>query len=298
MPHPVLHVCLALEALDRWRSDPACAPFPVDAPGVENHMLHGALAPDMGFFPGCDGRLSQLFHTGGSSSMARTLLALSQSPRDLAFTWGWISHVLADVEIHPHINAAAVDLLHAEGQRSPSHGARRQAHVRVEAGVDAWYFASASRLRRTRLAHAFDARGIELPSRAFSITYDATFPCRRLLSFHRNVTIHYNAYLRLAALIAAEFEAGVRRPLRLSHVRAIATRVLDRRSTAFGFLEPVAPAEPLLARVHTAIAQFHARLSRLASNGIDDLMDYNLETGAIAQGSELRVPVMALPVGS
>jgi len=27
-------------------------------------------------------------------------------------------------------------------------------------------------------------------------------------------------------------------------------------------------------------------------------MDYNLETGAIAQGSELRVPVMALPVGS
>lgn len=148
MPNVTLHLVLADRVLEEWRRSPCGAPFPTgDGPAV-NAFRQGALGPDLGYFPGGHRFLSDLAHCVRSADLARALLHGAGSPRETAFAWGWVTHVLADQAIHPWVGKGVGELrsggrrdLFVSGDEDPS------GHVRVETGLDAWYSARFPELR-------------------------------------------------------------------------------------------------------------------------------------------------------
>jgi hypothetical protein len=282
MPQPALHVLLAHRTLERWRRTPSLAPFRADSPGVEEHFLHGALGPDMGFFPWSDTWISRLVHGTRSGTVARTLLQRARTDAERAFAWGWVTHILADVEVHPLVNGAAIALLAREGNDQPDRHQRDVAHVRVEIGLDAWFVGSSPGAQSLRIRHAFDGRRIRFLQHALAATYPFEFPPHRLLRAHRTVTYFFGPYLALARLIANELGSTAGRGwFRLAHVRAIGRHMLNPGSQAAGFLTPVAPAADLLIHVHGALDRFHAALESHVAHGLQHLPDYDLETGSL-----------------
>jgi hypothetical protein len=238
MPQPALHVLLARRTLERWRRDPSVAPFRTDVPGVEEHFLHGALGPDMGFFPWSDAWISKLVHSTHSGVIARTLLQRARTDVELAYAWGWVTHILADVEVHPLVNEAASELLEREGNGQPDHHECEVAHVRVEVGLDAWFVGSSPGARSLRVRQAFDSRRIRFLQDALAATYPFDFPLHRLLRAHRMVGHFFGPYLALARLISKELGSTAKRGLlRLAHVRAVGGRILHPGSEAAGFLD-------------------------------------------------------------
>jgi hypothetical protein len=282
MPQPGLHALLAQRVLARWRGSPRLAPFRADAAEVENHFLHGALAPDMGFFPAGDERISRWIHVQGSSQTARVLVASATTEQEAAFAWGWLTHVLADVEIHPLINAEAAALCAAQ-QRSagrPRLPAQRQAHVRVEIGIDVDWIGRTGAKRMPLLRHAFDRRSIVFLARALRFSHSIASSPHTLFANHRNVTLFYRAYLRLAAVLAAEAGMASRSGIiQLRHLRFVSRGLMHPASAAWGFLHPVAPGQPLILRVETAIERVERLMDHYASAGLQHLPDYDLETG-------------------
>jgi hypothetical protein len=281
MPQPALHVLFALEALERWQRSPSLAPFDASSAASRNAMLQGALAPDMGYFPWGDSGLSDLTHTARTGRVARELLRMARTDEEKAFAYGWLSHILADVEVHPLVNAEAARLVSGGGTSLI-------AHVRVELGADFLFFDRTPQLRRHRLWHAFDRATIGLLADALCRTYQLPFQTRQLLSIHRNVTRFYNAYLALAALHAPvigramEGSNGRRRrdPVVLSFLRA-AARVLGRKSLVRAFLHPTPPAAAFIERVSGALHRCREQLDGYVAHGLSDLPDLDLENGGM-----------------
>jgi len=288
MPQPALHLRFAGDSIDRWRQRPETAPFPTGDGACLAAFLHGALSPDMGYFPGAPGReISDAVHAGAGTRVARALLARHE-PVLVAFGIGWLTHVIADARIHPLINAAAADLLAEEGVADPDRDHRLVAHVRVELGIEG-FFAGTSCNARTPLRSVFDAQSIA-PLHAILETVLA-FPIAlpRLLSAHHTVTAYAPVCGRLAAVLAEDLALthAVREWgdfLRLPGVRRAASTVFPRTSPAFGFLNPVRPGAPLVEQVAAEIDAFPARLDRYLATGLRDMLDYDLDTGDVVGG--------------
>lgn len=282
MPQPALHILLAQDALARWRAAPANAPFDVDAPKIDLHFMQGALGPDMGFFPGGDARISLLTHGLRTGVLTRTLTAAAASPQEEAFAWGWVTHVLADVRIHPIVNAAGTRLATRRGEAMR----RLVDHVRVEVGLDALYFGNDERLHTVRLRNTFDRQTIRFLARALRRTYGPALPRTRLLSSHRAVTRAYNAYTLLLAMLVNErrqLDAGARRKSVLSILRAGVARRFHATTPTFGFVHPVAPGEALVHAVDSAILAYEEDLRYYVRSGLASLPDYDLETGDLVK---------------
>jgi hypothetical protein len=290
MPQPALHVILALRALEHWQREPRDAPFCTTAPGVAAFLVQGALAPDMGFFPGCDRGLSERVHAGGSSCVARHLLVRAKSDAERAFAWGWVTHVLADVALHPIVNAFAAEL-HG-GVRMATRALLKQAHVRVEVGLDAWYLGRAGRLGRKWPGAIFDCAGILHLARALEQTYSTTIALDRLLADHRRMSFVFPAYLWFARRIAREMR-GERQLATASRLCAVGRRLLDPHSEAAGFVQPVAPGDALLARIRLAVRRFEHQLQYHAETGLARLGDYDLETGLPVAAAAQAVPIIS-----
>lgn len=282
MPQPALHVLIAHDLLDGWRRSPERAPFDIRTPDAANHFMHGSLAPDMGFFPGGDGAASTLVHAGGAVAVARRLLASAKTDADRAFAWGWIAHILADVEVHPIIEAAADAAL--RGSRAAATPATRMlAHIRLEVGLDAWHLRYRTALRGLRLRHALDARRIGWLREALTTVYGDRFTNERLLASHRGVTRWYHAYLILLGWIAAEHGAGrdIAAARVMNVLRAGTRRLVPPHSPVHGFVRAARPVPGLLARVHAAVTRTAASFALHAASDLVWLPEFDLETGRL-----------------
>jgi hypothetical protein len=87
----------------------------------------GAVAPDAGYYPGADVRLSITSHQNKPWDMAQAMLHFSQTPGQKAFSLGWLSHILADWRGHREVVIPAVG---RDSARSPLE------HQRLEWGID------------------------------------------------------------------------------------------------------------------------------------------------------------------
>src|SRR5688500_15063891 len=122
MPGITLHFLLANRVLDRWRSaGPGSAggkspderaPFDPHCPRDCNAFLHGALGPDFGYMPGGHRLLSELAHRVRTGELAGRLIRSARTSLERAFAWGWLTHVLADRQIHPLIGRGVGELVH------------------------------------------------------------------------------------------------------------------------------------------------------------------------------------------
>ncbi len=97
-------------------------------------LLAGAVAPDLGLFPGGPRRMSELVHGGPGCAFARRLWNARQTAAERAFAAGWLLHLRADAATHPWIERRAAALATRGGARAPL--AVELAHLRVEWGCD------------------------------------------------------------------------------------------------------------------------------------------------------------------
>ncbi|HET9984637.1 MAG TPA: zinc dependent phospholipase C family protein [Longimicrobiales bacterium] len=276
MPLPSVHYALARGVMERWALRPAQAPFDPAAPAARNAFYHGSLGPDMGLFPGGVTELSLLAHRERTGDLTRVLVASARTPVERAFAWGWLTHVLADVAIHPTLNGYALRLLLETGQDPDDAEAMAAAHSRFELGLDIYMTVRDPAAAAVRLRPCFRPADTRFLVDAYRAVYRRDFPGDAFARSHRATTAMANALMRLERLHALAAPAPRPRPLRpvlLGIRRGLAPR-LSRLNAAF--LRPLAPPPGLLRVLRETARDFcdlvhRHQATRLAALGNPDL---------------------------
>jgi len=283
MPGVTLHFVLADGVVDQWRRTKDPPPFDIDDPDHLNAFHHGAIGPDLGYFPGGDRFLSELSHTVRTGVLARTLVRTARTPRERAFAWGWLTHWLADRAIHPLVGRGVGEVLHGAPDVFVDGASDPLTHLRVELGLDCWYAARHRRARSIRLRPVFDETSIVYLQRAYALTYGVTIGVDAFLDSHRATGRRAAQSLSTLWIIG-----GLMRdrgwPLTLPGVRWALKRAYRSsalRGIALAYLNPVDPADWLLDEVAGRVAEHRERFLTLYRVGVDDLPDSNLDTGRL-----------------
>lgn len=286
MPNVTLHRVLADRVLDGWDRHPSDAPFDPADPEARNAFLQGAFGPDVGYFPGADPFLSDLAHYVRSGDLTRTLVRDARTPGERAYAWGWVTHVLADAELHPVVGEGVAWFL--EGRRGGFVGISqdRVTHVRVEVGLDAAYSARHPRLREWQGAPVFHGRTVAWLARAYRSAYALEVDPTHLLASHTTAVRMAN---RARATIGVMGSAQAARHLGsvqgarwlLERALAVVHQGLDEESMLLAFLNPIPPPGWLRTRVQETVESFPDRFRRVYPDRIGDLPNYNLDTGRI-----------------
>jgi len=281
MPGVTLHFVLATQALDRWRASGASIPFDPDDPIARNAFYHGAMGPDFGYLPGGHRLLSDLAHCLRSGELTTRLIQGARTPRERAFAWGWATHVIGDRLVHPWIGRGVGELVEGRPDRFVAGWVDPENHLRVELGVDCWFAARHAHLRSIRLRPVFDAVSIAFLEGAYRTTYGFSPPVASLLRSHLAAGKRVGqALFSLPVLRAlAEVGTGSRAWPGVRRALAAAYRVRALRGVVLAYLNPVAPARWLLARIEGAVDE-HARLfMRAVHESGAGIGDYDLDTG-------------------
>lgn len=284
MPQPALHLLYAADALQRMRTVNSL-PFDPSDTHHANAFMVGSLGPDMGLFPGGSAEFSRLAHTGRTAELTRALLRHASTPEQHAFARGWLSHVLADVRIHPLVNKAAAQ--HAVSEERAADGPLWLVdHVRVEVGLDAWLAWRHPTLTPLRLRPALDRSTISFIADAFDDVHSHRPSPTALLQMQRGALHFTHLALHFATTIARTLcwkRDGTTGTLPMASVLAwrLVTALSSRRTVVHAYLNPVMPAAWLLRDVDNALPRLHEELLAALDHGIDNLPDYNLEDGSL-----------------
>ena len=276
MPGVTLHLHLAERSLESWRAAGA-APFPLDDAAAVDAFRHGAFGPDLGYFPGGPTPLSDLAHAHRSADLCRALVAGARDSVERAFAWGWVSHVLADLMIHPLLGCAAGELLDGQAGRFVQGDQSPELHGRVEAGLDAIVASRYPHIRTRSLGPALDERSIAFVAGAYRDTYDIVLDQSMLLRAHRAA-----AKRAWQGLVLATWGAKV-----LQRIGCVRTgqgegrfrRRIAKSSLVLAYLLPVEPPSWLLASVRSVARSFPRLLTHSWRTGLAELENHNLDTG-------------------
>jgi hypothetical protein len=242
---------------------------------------HGAFGPDLGYFPGGPAPLSDLAHAHRTGDLCRALITAARSAVERAYAWGWVSHVLADLTVHPLIGCAVGELmggpadLFVSGDRSP------ELHGRVEGGLDAVFAARYPALTASALDPVLDGDSIQLVQRAYHATYGIELDPLALLQAHRTAARRASQGLLLAAWAARGLRHahGVRTGQGEGRIR----RRLANSSLVLAYLLPVAPPAWLLASVRSVVRAFPRMLTDCWRTGLEGLGNHNLDSGRLEE---------------
>ncbi len=277
MPLTSVHLALANMVIDWWAGHPAHAPFSPYPARNRNAFLQGSLAPDMGFFPGGVPLLSELAHNHRPGDLVRALIRLARTEEERAFAWGWLTHVVADVTIHPVINTCARRLLVASGGDPDDAEALDVYHSRVEVGLDVHVLLRHRRVRHQRLEPCLDAGSVEFVRDAYAAVYGLSFDAEWILRAHRSagrLTRALTVLERLHALAAPGRAPRLQRRLLRLLGRGVGWRLSSRTRA---FLEPMAPPRALLRSVIETAASFRETICGHQVDGLVQLGNPDLD---------------------
>lgn len=296
MPNVTLHLLLADRVLDAW-SPSRRSPFqesrgpasPILAdPGLRHAFRLGAFGPDLGYFPGGHPLLSNLAHCVRSGTLTRELLRRAATPLQQAFALGWVTHVIADRQLHPVVGRGVADVRRAttsewgggRGCGFVSADADPEGHVRVETGVDAWISSLYPALRRERFVPIFEADSIRFLAEAYAAAYGVEFSPRDFLASHRATAEMASRALAAIGLLSARSDRPTSRLGSATMALAgAATRVLGRGGLAVAFLSPLPPPPWLRIAVAEEVLGFVPRVEAALEDPEAALPDVNLDTG-------------------
>lgn len=282
MPSITVHLHVASTILTGWERRHPPPPFSLRNAGNRLAFLQGALAPDMGHVPGGYRLLSDLAHCLRTDRVNRNLVHAARTPLERAFAWGWLTHLLADREVHPTIAEGVGALIDGERGRRVCAFEDEVAHVRVETGVDAHYSLRLPEVRRLRLQPVLDFRSVGILSDAFRATYGLAVERHALLGAHVHATRMWRLGLWLIARLGRilEGDADHVHPGRLG---GSALRVLRRGPDlpSVAFLSPVVPPPWLVREIDDALARIPALFHRHYATGLEELRDFNLDSGRV-----------------
>jgi len=251
MPGHAVHIELANRSRGLFSNDDE----------VTNALYHGALGPDMGMFPGGDPLLSDLAHYVKTADLARAMVACARDDVEQAYAWGWVTHVLADSDLHPAINRAAGDVAWSD---SP------EPHLRVEFGLDFARLELSPWLARLRLRQM---RNLDFVVDAYHETYGLSLDVVRLQRAHRMVTIGQRALFGMGP--------GSRR---FGPLRWLGSRFPGTSLSALS--RPIPPEPWLLEELALALEEQPRHLQRLWEGDLGEMENLNLDTGDPADASD------------
>jgi len=275
---------LATRVLSRWRAG-RMAPFPIADDDCLDAFYVGSIGPDVGYFPGSDVVFAELAHYVSAADLARALVHGAHDDCGRAFAWGWATHVLADIWIHPLVNRSVGRRVARGGSAGISYAVDPVTHVRVELGLDACYARGSEVPRRIGRLFLLDSRGINLVADAYDETYRIWVDRRRLSASYRNAIRLLPGVLTYERMVAAAMRGGAetsgtntRAGLVLVPLRA-ASWLLPRGCAAYGVLRPYPPETRLVEEVDSVLDTFADRFHVQYDMGLADLPQYNLDTG-------------------
>lgn len=285
MPNAGVHLLLVHDLLERWRATPARAPFPARDVRAARAFAHGALAPDIGYFPGGDRLFSELAHLVGPADLARELADRACTPEQQGYAWGWVTHVLADGAIHPLLNQAGGEHEHGDRTRPVSSTDDVGLHMRLEYGLDAAVFARAPRLDAMRCDGEVAPDTIAMVADAYRAHYGWSPSERALAGSHRMSARLAHIALALDRLHSATLRSRpVRRLARaMTSAAAVPLRALPvgyRDSTVMrAVLEPIPSPVWLVDAALAAVDDVATMLGQRCEEGLHLLANRNLVTG-------------------
>jgi hypothetical protein len=284
MPGVALHFVVADRTLESMRESGSDRPFDLGDPAALNAYYHGAVGPDLGYFPGGWRVLSDLSHCVRTGALTRALMRGARTELERAFALGWLTHVLADRDIHPWIGRGVGEHLTGDRGRFVDASSRPLEHLRVEMGVDAWFAARHPTVRARRLQPAFDEVGVGFLVGAYARTYGVAIPAERFLASHRATAARASQGLATLGLVGALMEDGGRSPL-LPGVRWVLQRAYQSaplRGAPLAYLNPLKPSDWLLEGICSAVEAHASCCVDIASTGAATLGDHNLDTGRLS----------------
>lgn len=287
MPQPTFHLLLAHEVLARWNGT---APFATHTPANRNAFLHGAIGPDMGFFPGANRLISELAHTDRAGDLTSGLAQHARNETELAFAYGWATHIVADAVFHPHINATAAwleDCAITDKRRIQS------MHIRLEIGLDLIAHRRRPSLQRTRLVPFLHGSAVGFFTQAFAAVHGVEFLPPTVAASHKQAGRFLGPMM---ALQATMLTAGVDRPrpawnpiaggarFGLNTLETVVRKLGGPHSDAVSFLRPVPLGPEFVDEVPALTAEFLDLYQRTSGDGLAAFPNYDVHHGGLVSG--------------
>lgn len=269
MPSVALHLHLAerIRLETRTGREVARDSRPADV----NAFRMGALGPDLGYVPGGHRPLSDLAHCLHSADLCRALIMAARTTEEAAFAAGWMSHLLADLLIHPLVGRAVARLVGGDDRQFVDGDQAPAPHVQVEAGLDVFYVRRHPEVVGIRLTPVFEEPSIGFLAGAFATTYGVDPPRSKILRSHRLTARRGVQALWLARVL--------RRTRSSAELAGPVRRSVSRRWVAAAYLTPALPSPWLATAVGAAegelLRRFDAEWPRRGSG----LGNFNLDTG-------------------
>jgi hypothetical protein len=284
MPGTVVHCWLALDTLDHWERA-GDVPFSANGEECRQGFLNGCMGPDMGLFPGSEPFATDLAHHIDSGELARNLVRSAQTDVQKAYAWGWFSHILADVILHPVINRGAGSWRHGDSSKAIPPGDDERAHRVVEMGLDAFWCHQHARDRRLDFRPVFDERNIEFLVLTFEATYGFRFSARALLASHK-ACARYNRMLYLLGRIHGARLSEESVPLDCMHhyvfhylPARIASGMFRRDSVTYDLTHSIRPEPWLLEEVSDKLQHYFPRFHDGFRSRLEGFPNYDLHLG-------------------
>jgi hypothetical protein len=282
MPGHVVHIEIARAFLNAL-PEPQARRWS-DSPEITNALLHGALDPDMGLFPGGDPRVTDLAHHVKTADLARSLVRLAKDEIETAYAWGWVTHFIADTELHPVMNRACGEHRDGTTTRPMTWDYSPGTHIRVELGLDAVRLARDERLRTVRLHDFLDGPRIQFLQRAFHETHGIDLDERQLLRGHRVLGWAQGALFSLGGSMGRRYLDQPRRPGDLAfsllyHPARWVGNLMSPDSIPYSLTHSLPPPAWLEEAVESALEELPATFSALFTGALEDLPNLNLDTG-------------------
>ncbi|MFO8175872.1 MAG: hypothetical protein R6T96_16425, partial [Longimicrobiales bacterium] len=203
-----------------------------------------------------------------------------------AFSWGWVTHVLADQAIHPLVGKGVGELLYEDREFFADSARHQVAHVRVETGLDALYSRLFPAVRHRRMSPVFHGTSIRFLVMAYQRVYRIPMNPILVLSSHL-AAVRMSAFgLRSTGVLSTVFlPEAVSRPM--AGVRWLTRRLLPGVERVGGndlmmaYLNPIPPARWLTEEVEKVVDSFVPWFQRHFRHGCRDLADFNLDSGLV-----------------
>lgn len=286
MPCATVHLLLAGEILADWEEGRAPSPIPADRPEVREAFLHGSMAPDIGFMPGVDRFISELAHYHSPADLTRALLEAARDPEGEAFAWGWATHVLADVFIHPVIGRGVGERLFGDRSRRVDARENVAEHVSLEVGLDICILLEREGIPRPPQAPRFGSERAAQVATAIQDVYGIRWDRSHLVQMNRQA-VRFTRWWPQTLRILAGRGSGWRdaseprwlRELIADPILGGAHRLSAEGSAARGLLGPRLPQPWVREEVDRAIAELPAHFHALTAGRLAALENRNLESG-------------------
>lgn len=261
---------------------------------VADFFFQGAVAPDIGVFPGCYTFLSELTHYIHSGALIGKLFAAAESPEQEAFAIGWLSHYFADCLIHPLVNEQAGVIASPENPVARTWEEDPILHLQVELGLDGAMFSVFNMEMINIPAQVLTPSWCRYLADIFTRQYQIAFDPQEILKSHLKAQHYNNLLLKLGIIHRRFHERRIPAPelwgtLLTAYLPARFLQLcLGSRSPYYNVSTVFQPDQQLVSRVSETVNAVVELTVESTGNRGAGLADRNLDTGAPAEAGSYR----------